>query len=239
MQPVIIPKVREIVPELLNISKRKDTLLFIVIFVIVFSLTPLLILAGLAVGFGLVLGMAVSLIIAALTVCWPLVGVYTALGCVVLIEEAPLPTPILTDHLYIFYWPPGFEGLVERPIGFLFLFILFVLIVQRLIKRQRILEGGAILLPFLLFMLCVVGGAVHGLASGGDLKTTVVELRPFWYLFISYVLAYNLVTRSSHLRGFFWIVILGAGIKGLQGVYIVLGPLHGNLAGVDLIMSHE
>lgn len=239
MQPIIIPKTRITVSDLLNMSKQRDLLLFIVVFVAVFSLTPLLILAGLAVGFGLVLGISASLIIAALIVRWPLAGVYIVVGCAVLIEESPLSTPILTDHLYIYYWPPGLEGLIERPIGFLFLFILFVLVFQHLVNRKQVLQGGALLLPFLLYLLCVVGGALHGLTSGGDLKITVVELRPFWYLFISYLLAYNLVTRISHLRGFFWIVILGAGIKGLQGAYIYLVALHGNLTGIDVIMSHE
>src|SRR6266436_141163 len=239
MQPVIIPKTKINVSVLLSMSKRNDVLLFIVIFVTVFSLTPLLVLGGVTVGFGLVLGIVVSLTIAALIVRWPLTGVYVVAVCAVLIEDAPLPTPILTDHLYIFYWPPGLEGLIERPIGFLFLFTLFMLVCHRLINRQKMLEGGALLLPFLLFLLCVAGGVLHGLTSGGDLKITVVELRPFWYLFISYLLAYNLVTRVSHLRAFFWIVILAAGIKGLQGVYIYLVALHGNLTGIDTIMSHE
>ncbi len=239
MQPAIIPKTRMTVSNLLSTSKCNDLLLFIVIFVAVFSITPLLVLAGLTVGFGLVLGIVVSLIIAALIVRWPLIGVYIAAGCVVLIEDAPLPTPILTDNLYIYSWPPGLEGLIERPIGFLFLFTLFMLVCHRLINRQKMLERGGLLLPFLLFLLCIVGGALHGLATGGDLKIIVVELRPFWYLFISYLLAYNLVTRISHIYSFFWVVIIGAGIKGLQGVYIVFGPLHGNLTGIEIIMSHE
>jgi len=239
MQPAIAPEATLTVPNLVTTSKRNDVMLFIVIFVTVFSLTPLLVLGGLTVGFGLVLAIVASLVIAALIVRWPLTGVYIALGCVVLIEEEPLPTPILTDHLYIFYWPPGLEGMIERPIGFLLLFILFMLVCHRLVNRQKMLEGGALLLPFLLYLLCVAGGVLHGLVSGGDLKITVVEIRPFWYLFISYLLAYNLVTRISHLRAFLWIVILAAGIKGLQGVYISFVALHGNLKGVDIIMSHE
>ena len=148
MQPVIIPKTKINVSDLLSMSKRNDVLLFIVIFVTVFSLTPLLVLGGVTVGFGLVLGIVVSLTIAALIVRWPLTGVYVVAVCAVLIEDAPLPTPILTDHLYIFYWPPGLEGLIERPIGFLFLFTLFMLVCHRLINRQKMLEGGALQASF-------------------------------------------------------------------------------------------
>ena len=134
---MILPKTSMTVSDLLIMSKRNDVLLFIVIFAAVFSLTPLFVLGGLTVGFGLVLGIAASLASAALIVRWPLAGVYIAAGCAVLSEEAPLPTPILTDRLYIYYWPPSLEGLIERPIGFLFLFILFVLVCHRLLKHQK------------------------------------------------------------------------------------------------------
>lgn len=221
-------------------SKRSDTLLFIVIFVTTFSLTPLLILGGLNIGFGLLLGIPTALIITYVLIRWPLTGFYIIAGCALLVEEQPLTTAsVFTDHLYIFYWPPSLEGQIERPIGYLFIFVILVVVCHRFINRQRLLQGGTIIWPFLLFLLCVVGGIVHGLASGGDLKITVVEVRPFWYFFEAYLLAYNLVMRKRDLYAFFWLVILAAGVKGLQGVYIYLVALHGNLAGYDSIMSHE
>ena len=68
----------------------------------------------------------------------------------------------------------------------------------------------------------------------------VIEVRPFWYLFVTYLLAYNLVTRKRDIHTFFWIVIVCAGVKGVQGVYIFLAYLHGNLARFsDSILSHE
>src|SRR5438094_199415 len=114
------------VPTLLATRKRYDALLFIVIFVTVFSITPLLVLGGANIGFSLVLdvlGGLVLLTVSALIVLWPVTGFYVVVGLVVLIEEGPLSTPILTDRLNVFYWPPALEGLIERPIGFLFIFI--------------------------------------------------------------------------------------------------------------------
>src|SRR2546429_551407 len=137
MQPLTIPKTRATVSNLLSRVKGNELLLFTVIFVSTLSLTLLLILTGLSVGFDQVLGIAVALIIAILIVRWPLIGVYIVAGSVVLIDETPLPIPILTDHLHVYYWPPSLEGLIERPIGFLFLFILFVLVCHRLINRQK------------------------------------------------------------------------------------------------------
>lgn len=219
-------------------QKRNERLLFIIICSIVVFLTPLLALAGIAMGPSLLLGITAAIIVAIVVARWPLAGFFVITGCVVFIDQAPLIVPVFTDRLYVYYWPSALEGLIERPIGFLFLLILFAIICHHLMKRQQLLRGGALLVPFLLFMLCLAIGALYGWTTGGDLKIIVVELRPFIYLFESYLLAYNLVTRKSHVRIFFWFVIVGAGVKALQGIYIYFFALHGQLGDASL-MSHE
>lgn len=219
--------------------KRSDKLLFIVIFVTTFSIAPLLIFGGLTIGPGLLLGIPAALLITYLLIRWPQIGFFFIAVSALLVEVQPLTTASdLTDRLYIFYWPSGLEGQIERPIGYLFIFIILLVVCYRFIKRRQLLHGGGLIWPFLLFLLCVVGGVLHGLASGGDLKITVVEVRPFWYFFESYLLAYNLVTRKRDLYTFLWLVIIAAGVKGLQGVYIFLIVLHGSLTN-NSIMSHE
>src|SRR5947209_3660812 len=230
------------VPTLLATRKRHEALLFLVIFVTVFSIVPLVVLGGANAGISLVLDVLGGLVLltgAALIVRWPVTGFYVVVGLVVLIEQEPLSTPILTDRLNVFYWPPALEGLIERPIGFLFIFILVMFVCHRFISRQQLLRGGSLLLPFLLYLLCVAGGLIYGLMSGGDLKTAVLEIRPFWYLFVSYLLAYYLVTQKSHIRTFFWIVILGAFVKAVQGIYIFLVIFHADISTKLAVMSHE
>jgi len=220
-------------------KKSSNMLFFSVIFVAALGITPLLILAGVNIGFSMLLGLIGALALAIAIVRWPVVGFFAIAGCVALIEQEPLPTPIFTDRFYIFYWPPRFTGLVERPIGFLMLFILLVFIGHCFAKRQQILRGGPLILPFLFYLFCVALGVVHGMTSGGDFKTIVLEIRPFWYMFVSYILAYNLVTQIRHIRAFFWILILGAAVKGIQGTYIYLVLLHASLIGHNEIMAHE
>lgn len=227
------------VPLLLAEKRRRDRLLFVVILVTMLSLTPLLIIAGVTIGISPLLGGLVALVVATAVVRWPVVGFYAIAGCVVLIEQFPLPDAFVTGELNVFYWPPALEGLIERPIGFFFIFIFLVFICHRLVTRQRILRGGKLLLPFLFYLICVAIGVLHGLTSGGSLKIIVIEVRPFWYLFLSYLLAYNLVRHKNQVRTFFWIVILGAFVKSLQGVYIYLVILHGKIDSQHAIMSHE
>ena len=48
----------------------------------------------------------IILVIAALIIRWPIAGFYVVLGLATLVEQEPLSTPILTDRLPVFYWPP-------------------------------------------------------------------------------------------------------------------------------------
>lgn len=231
------PDNQDTIVELQAEQERKERLLFLVICGMVVFLTPLVVLAGINLGIGLILAIVAVIVLTGTIVRWPKIGFFVIVGCVVFIDQAPLLTPVVTDRLYVYYWPTALEGLIERPVGFLFLFILFVIICHRVVKRELFLRGGALLVPLLLFSLCLVGGAAYGYLTGGDVKIIVVELRPFVYLFESYLIAYNLVTRKSDVYAFFWFVIIGAGVKALQGIYIYI-KLRGQLGDATL-MSHE
>lgn len=226
-------------PTLLARRRRGDWLLFVAIFITMVLAVPPLTWLGTTNGFGLVIGVAVALAAAVAVVRKPEIGLFLVLACVVLVEENPLTIPDGTDRLNIFYWPERIAGLPERPIGFLFLFIIFMFASQRFVRWQQALRGGELLAPLVLFLGAVLIGVVHGITSGGDFKIIVLEIRPFWYLFVGYLLAYNTVTRREHVSAFIWIVILGAGVKALQGTYITFVVLHGDLAGYNEIMSHE
>lgn len=218
-------------------QKGQNRLLLLVVGGTVVFFAPLVVLAAVNVGLSLIVSIVAVIITSAVIARWPQAGFFVITACAVLIDQAPLIEPVLTDRLYIYSWPPALEGLIERPIGFLFLFILFAVICHRIVRREQLLTSGILLVPFLLFLICVTGGAVYGYLTGGSLKIIVVELRPFVYLFEAYLIAHNLITRKSHVRLFFWVVIVAAGVKGLQGTYIYF-KLKGQL-GDQTLMSHE
>ncbi|MGO8948454.1 MAG: O-antigen ligase family protein [Ktedonobacterales bacterium] len=212
--------------------------LFLLISTLVF--TPLLILAGASQGYGQVLVALAVLVILALVPWKPILSVYLLVICAVMIEQEPLTgTPIGTDRLYIFYWPTNLQGLPERPIGFFILAVLAIIVVSRLLLRRRPLYGGKLFYPFVFFLGCVAMGVLHGLGSGGSFRIIVLEVRPFWYLFVSYILAFNVVSKVSHVRNILWITILGTAVKGVQGVFIVYAYLGGQIEGHNEIMAHE
>src|SRR5437763_2297858 len=148
MQSSIAPRSVNSVDDLHLAQKRSDKRLFILIFAIAFCLTPLLALAGGLIGFSTVLGLSVVLVVIVLIARWPIIGFYVVAGCALLIEQEPLVLNGVTAYnLYVFYWPTRYAGLIERPIGFLLLFIFLVVLCQRLVRRQGLLQGGKIFLP--------------------------------------------------------------------------------------------
>ncbi|PWT75707.1 MAG: hypothetical protein C5B60_05015 [Chloroflexi bacterium] len=220
--------------------QRRGAAAYFFLFIATLVLSPVLVLAGANIGFAQILAAAAAIVALGLVPWRPIIGLYVITICAVVIEEQPLAgTPIGTDHLYIFYWPVQFQGLPERPIGFYILAVLAIIVAARLLSRRRPLYGGKLFYPFIFFLACVAMGILHGLASGGNFRIIVLEVRPFWYFFVSYILAFNTVSRVSHVRNILWITIIGTAIKGLQGVYIVFAYLGGHIEGHNEIMAHE
>lgn len=224
---------------ILEKNRRSDLFLFILLFIGALILVPGLVLAGIAIGSSYILALLAVAIIAALVIRWPTVGFFVILVGTLSIDQSPTDVVGGSPQIYFFYWPISLQGLPDRPIGFLMLFVLLVFILHNLLKRRKALRGGELLLPFLLFIVCVIWGIVHGLSSGGNIQIIVEEVRSFWYLFLGYLLAYNFISKKLHLRNFFWCVIICAGIKALQGVYIYIFVIHGDLADNHQIMAHE
>ncbi len=239
MQSPLATKGWQKVSSLLLYRKRSELRLFIAIFISVLCLVPLVVLSETIFGFNYLFVLVCLLVLITVAIRWPICGFFVILSSTLLIEQDPLPTLSSFSKIYVFVWPPGLEGLPDRPIGFFMLLVLVAFIIQRLLKREKWLQGGALLLPYLFFLLCVVWGIVHGMTTGGNFKILVNEVRSFWYLFLGYLLAYNLISSKKHLRSAFWCIIICAGIKALEGVYIYIFILHGDLSGNRQIMAHE
>jgi hypothetical protein len=225
-----------------NLNMRSSsTPVFLVMLAFTVGLAPFMMLEDLTYGIGLALGALVAVVVLVLTVRAPVFGFYILAFVAVVIEEEALATPIGTDRLNIFSWPVRLSGLPERPIGFYILILLVLVMVANLaLRKSAALRGGPLIVPFLMFLGCVAIGVIHGVSSGGQVRIIVLEVRPFWYLFTTYLVAYNVITEKRHVMGFFWILVLGTFFKGLQGCYIVITALHGHInSDANEIMAHE
>ncbi|HEU0026288.1 MAG TPA: O-antigen ligase family protein [Ktedonobacterales bacterium] len=228
------------VSRLIRDARKGERRLYLAAMALTVGLAPLMAFLQIQIGFALALGLLIIAILIIIMLIWPIAGVYALAICAVVVEQEILTYPIVTDHLYIFYWPVNLQGLPERPIGFLALFALLLIIARRLAKRMGApLKLGPLFWPFAAMLACVAMGVAHGLSSGGDPRIIVLEVRPFWYLFLTYLLAYNLINEKRHALALLWITVIGTSIKALQGTYIVFGPLGGHISGQNEIMAHE
>jgi hypothetical protein len=233
-----------VTPDMPGIRQRDrqgSALIYVALLLFAVALTPFMMNADFQWGMGLAFGGLIAVMLMVLTVRAPILGFYILTFAAVVIEQNPLTYPIGTDALYVFSWPTRLEGLPERPIGFFIIFILVVLVAIRMGRREGVaLRGGPLLWPLLAFLACVAMGVAHGLATGGQFRIIVLEVRPFWYLFTTYLIAYNLLTEKRHIMGFLWILVLGTFVKALQGCFIVITQLHGQINGpTNEIMAHE
>ncbi len=172
-------------------------------------------------------------------------GFYVLLAAAVLLE-AVFPAVAYPDDLGRFV--PFFEDVsswthvkgLSFSLGELFMLVMLVLTLLRVSSSRSIrFDKGSLMRPLGFYMLMVAVAEVNGLATGGDFRLSLWEIRPQIYLFVAYILACNLVTTRKQINTLLWIMLVGTGIKGVQGVYRYLISLHGNIHSVESLFPHE
>ncbi len=173
----------------------------------------------------------------------PVRGVYVLVAAAVM-QEASLGRTFPDD---IAHDIPFFEDLstwthvrgLPYSIAELFMaFVLVVWVVKGVAARRLRFDRGSLMLPLGLYIVMVLVGELHGLTTGGDYTLSLWELRGQGYLFVLYVLACNLVRTRAQVNIVIWTIVVGTGLKGVQGVYRYLITLHGSLNTREL-MPHE
>jgi O-antigen ligase len=111
--------------------------------------------------------------------------------------------------------------------------------VRAIAMRQFDIRGGALLIPISAYIGFVIFGWVNGMATGGDFKESVQEVRAQVYFLMAYLIAFNSVKRRESLQAMMWISAICIGIKGILYTY----RRYVTLAGMPLpdqgVGSHE
>jgi hypothetical protein len=108
------------------------------------------------------------------------------------------------------------------------LFVLLVLIwVLKVANREaagwpRSATGRAV--------LALLGAVALGLATGtahhGDLRSALMEVRPYAYLAMTFALTAGLIATKAAIRPVLWGLVLGSGFKSAQGIVLFLHTRH-------------
>jgi hypothetical protein len=172
----------------------------------------------------------------------PIIGLYILLFAALFIEQFGIAglDPI-TTQTHFFETLSGFSPIplslsaADMVMGLMFL----ALLLPALARQRPPINKGALFVPAMAFLASVIWAFIYGYIRGGfNQKAAIAEGRPFIYLVICYLLAANLLTTRRQLYTFAWCVILGSGLKGIQGIdnYLTEKKLGVSL---EAITSHE
>lgn len=231
--------------ETLRLQERSRARSIVGTFVVLTMLTALLLtkLAGvLSIGLG-----AIVVVPALLAWLWkaPERGVYVLL-CAAVVQETENSGTSFSDD--IGQYVPFFQDIatwthikgISVSVAELFMLLVVVIwLLKGIAERTLRFDRGSMMLPAGLYLLMVLLGEAHGLTSGGDFRTSLWEIRSQVYMVVTYVLATNLIRTRRHVNVLLWILLIGSGLKGVQGTWRYLITLHGHLQGIEALFPHE
>lgn len=119
------------------------------------------------------------------------------------------------------------------------LILLLITLLRTNARRGPRFDKGSLMRPLSLYIILVVIAEVNGLASGGDFRLSLWEVRGQFYMFVTYILICNLITTRTQLNTLLWILLVGTGLKAIQGIYRYQVSLHGNIHSVESLFPHE
>lgn len=151
----------------------------------------------------------------------PVRGVYTLCAAAVLL--ATYVQSGLTDYIghYLLFFQDiktwSHVGIVVSTAEVFIVLTIAVWLLKGIAERNLRFERGSLMIPLGLYMLMVMVAEVHGLATGGSLRDSLWELRSQAYMFVAYLLVCNLVRTRSQITTLLWIVLVCAGLRGIEG----------------------
>lgn len=132
----------------------------------------------------------------------------------------------------------GIAPLPINPAELVFIGGVGVWFVRGVISQTLEIRSSPLFYSYGLYMLAVMFAAVRGIMSGGNSTIALWEIRAPVYGPIVFFLALNLLKKHRHLEVLSWIIILGTGLKGVQGSWLYLVTYGGSYDG-NALLSHD
>ena len=129
----------------------------------------------------------------------------------------------------------GLGGLYASPLEFFLVLMLAVWLIKGFATRTLALPRSWMSLSLATFAVLVALGWVRGILGGGSVQDSLLELRPWLYLVIAFVVTSQLITTDRQLWTLLAVLAGGIGVKGIQGVVTLLT----HSARPQAILAHE
>jgi hypothetical protein len=177
--------------------------------------------------------------------CWrfPAASVILLALAAVLVEQFQLSglPKTLTEQIPFFRslsTGAGLSGLYVNPLELVIALIAVIWAVKAAAERRLSLPRSYLAAGVASLVLVVAAQEAHGIASGGDFKASLWELRPWLYIGLLYLLASQLHSRRQTIVALLWVIVIGTGLKGVEGC-IVYFQVRNYYPRPSNILEHE
>lgn len=133
----------------------------------------------------------------------------------------------------------GIGPLVVNPVECLLGVMVLFWFIRATISREWHLQSIPNFWTAVVFLGMLVFFTLYGLATGGDFKVALWEIRALYYLCALYFLTSQVIRTRRQVKTCIWIIILSLGFKGMEGCWRFFVMLGGSLDGVPAITGHE
>jgi hypothetical protein len=116
----------------------------------------------------------------------------------------------------------GLSGVILTPIEIVIALALLIWLAKGVSERRVRFHASPLGIMIMVVFGVAIAVELFGLARGGIFHISLWELRPFVYLATAYVLASQLVSRRAALEAILWGMIIGTGLKGIEGTERVI-----------------
>ena len=132
----------------------------------------------------------------------------------------------------------GISGLIVTPVEMLLMLAVLVWLARGIAERRIRLRASPLGVGVMVVVLFALAMEMFGLARGGVFNISLWELRPFLYVGATYLLASQLVGRRAALEAIMWAIVIGTGLKGLEGTERVI-TLADVVPKPEAILEHD
>lgn len=174
---------------------------------------------------------------------FPRIVLYFVFASVCLFELAQISGPdgkayadALTDRVPIFwnintilqiYGHTDFKGIPLNLLEVLLLIAGLCALVRSAYTKTADFRLGPLIWPIGVYTAFVLFAWVNGIATGGEFKISLQEIRSQLYFGLAYLMAFNMIQSRKQLTVALWVIVLCIGFKGIVYTFRRYVTLHG------------
>jgi hypothetical protein len=172
----------------------------------------------------------------------PVLGVLVLFAGATLIEGNAAQFPDATTELIPFWRNLSSSGIAPLPFSpaeLVIIMCLAVWLVRGLLTQALHIHSSTVLRSYSIYLLAVLSALVLGAATGGNIVVALWEVRVPVLAAFAMLLTLNLVRSRRHVEALGWLILVGSGLKGVQGTWRYVVTLNRTITYNNLLEHEE